>query len=308
MGLIIVKESGSSATEFLRAVHATRNTISASHFSIVTIKKGMRIFVHRSSRAKNDLLPGMDGIKDQDISVVTFSNEKSNSYDGWPHINLPAVFAFDLHGVSYTDYGNMFISSATRTNFCYNNNKTIDFNEYCEKVVDSPEFLSKLVHSKFEEAVKTGFPVSPGIRAVFGNQHGIYIHGRKYFYEKDGLLFSVPFLARRILEEAPQTTLPSKNKVDEPVMCKHTGYRSSYYREKREVAARKHDIFFTSKYNYGTDFKDREKFVLLPNKTLSDDKALLLSLKTGEIIEVLAMSLNTVYTPFLIKRLHNDSG
>ena len=305
MGLIIIKESGADAELFIKVINSANKILTNSDFGMATVKKGSCVIINRAkSLDKIYTLPGINFIRDIDTSVVTFSFPYDDG-KGFINRDLPVAFSYNNNKLDFSTIGDLFIATAHKANYYFDEGVGKSFDQYVTDIVSDSKFLRCMEKGDFHTICKSGdFPLSLSSRAVYGNADGIYINSEFNFSKDRGILFSVPFIGKRIMN-----SLKDKNSYS-PVK-KVVNFKNTYHRTKEEYMARADELFFIQRfYVDASPFENREKFVIITslNRDTLDDSFNLMSLDTGEIREVRYFVLNNSYDSFNIKSLHNGTS
>lgn len=306
MGLIMVKKEGVDAEYFKKIIKESVKIINNADFGIVVVKIGSCLIANRQNLSGYQKeLPGVSYIRDDDICVVTLVHGKEDD-DNIIDRGIPALFEYGYTGAIFSYTGDMFISTGQRHNYYYKDNLPRSFNEYLNTVVDNPEFLKKMLTGNWRDLIiNAAIPISYATKAVYGNVDGIYINSEHNFFTNKSILFSIPFLGRKIVKSLEDSKKSPKVYDNRPKKIS-SPYRSPYFKEKRDIMSNIRNIYFVKKYLAGHDMRNREKFVCINIKDGEYTEIFeLLSLKTGELQEVKYYDINNIYKAYLIKRLHN---
>lgn len=310
MGLIIVKHAGEDAEYFTKAIEATRGIITNAHFGLVTIKKGLCLNVNNQNlKDYNYDLPGVNFVRDDDAAVATFIHMfKEDEGNKAPKRNVPAVFEYDTNGITFSTTGDLFITTSHQYHFYFDEGRSRTFNEYLHNIVSDEVYLNMLEHGKFEKVINYGPGIANAARCVLGNIDGIYIFGEHNFSQQNGLLYSVPFMGDRITSLLGDKKTPKKKHAEQSI-ARIDNTRGIYYREKREIISRIHEIFFHRKYHTLVPFHNREKFVIMSyDSDPYNDEFELMSLRTGDITMIRFFDLRHLYKGYYFKKLHNGTA
>lgn len=305
MGLIIVKSAGADAEYFTKTVEIARDIIKNAHFGLVTIKKGICLNVNNQNLNGYFYdLPGLNYVSNDDEAVATFIhlfNHKDN-----PKIPIPAVFKYGAVGADFSPMGDLFITTSQQYHFYINNKMSCDFHHYLDNIVDNHNYLNLMEHSKFRQAVNYGPGISKTTGCVIGNKDELFIVNKDRFSGHKGIYFSTPFMGDRIVNIIDNKA--TTKKIDEPKLGTMRN-RGVYYRQRREITSRMNEIYFIKKYNTVLSIRNRERFIIISYIANDyNDRFELMSLRTGELIEVKFYDLRNIYSGYYFRKLHNGKN
>jgi len=306
MGLIIVKKAKVNAEYFAEVVKAASGIIRTANYGLVTIKKNVCLNVNfQELDGYTGDLPGLNYIRDDDEAVVTLVHTFKDEESTVPERSVPAVFDYDINKMTYSSMGDLFITTSHKYHFYFDQRKSHTFDEYLHHVVNDERYLSLLENSEFDKVVNFGPGIATAARCVLGNVSGLHVFGEHNFSNHGGILFSTPFMGDRIMSIIG-SEMSSKSSIQSPT--KKFSSKNIYYREKRELISRRHEIFFTKDYYMKVPFHDRERYVIISyEEDAYNDNFEIMSLRTGEISEVRFFDLRSRFTGYYFRALHNGT-